>query len=122
MAQSEPTALFAAEMRKAMEGMAQTRELIHSFVDEHAQVIAQLGEDPRRMMVALGTLAQTVAQLRAEVSELHKVAMPICVEALRQAGKIGQRTCPRCGAGPCQDERYATSWPPRTPKSREPEP
>ena len=28
MAQSEPTALFAAEMRKAIEGMAQTRELI----------------------------------------------------------------------------------------------
>ena len=44
MAESEPTALFAAEMREAIEGMAQTRELIHSFMDEHAQVIVQLGE------------------------------------------------------------------------------
>jgi hypothetical protein len=122
MAQSEPTALFAAEMRKAMEGMAQTRELIPSFMDEHAQVIVQLGEDSQRMMVALGTLAQTVAQLEAEVGELRRVTVPICVEALRQAGKIGQRTCPRGGPGPCQDERYTTSWPPKTPKNWEAKP
>jgi hypothetical protein len=109
-------------MRKAIEGMAQTRELIHSFMDEHAQVIVQLGEDSQRMMVAPSTLAQTVAQLGAEVGELRKVTMPICVEALRQAGKIAPRTCPRGGPGPGQDERYATSWPPRTPKSREPKP
>jgi len=122
MAQSEPTALFAAEMRKAIEGMSQTGELIHSFMDEHAQVIAQLGEDSKRMMVALGTLAQTVAQLRAEVGELRKVAMPICVEALRQAGKLAPRMCPRGGPRPCQDGRYATSWPPRTPKNWEAKP
>ena len=109
-------------MRKAIEGMAQTWELIHSFMDEHAQVIVQLGEDSQRMMVALGTLAQTVARLRAEVSEMRQVTMPICVEALRRAGKIAPRTCPRGGPGPCQDERYATSWPPKTPKNWEAKP
>jgi hypothetical protein len=122
MAQSDPTALFAAEMRKAIEGMAQTRGLIHSFMDEHAQVIVQLGEDSQRMMVALGTLAQTVSQLRAEVSEVRKVTMPIRVEALRQAGRIAPRTCPRGGPEPCLDERYAASWPPRTPKNLEARP
>jgi hypothetical protein len=122
MALSEPTALFAADMRRAIEGMAQTRELIHSFMDEHAQVIMQLGGDSQHIMVALNTLAQTVAQPQAEVGELRKVTMPICIEALRHAGKIAPRTCPRCGPWPCQDERYATSWPPRTPKSREPKP
>jgi len=122
MAQSEPTALFAAEMRKAMEGMARTRELIHSVMDEHAQVIVQLGEDSLRMMVALGTLAQTGAQLRAEVSEVRKVAMPICAEALRQAGRIASRTCSRGGPRPCQDERYAAPWPPRRPKNWEAKP
>ena len=109
-------------MRKAIEGMAQTWELIHSFMDEHAQVIVQLGEDSQRMMVALGTLAQTVAQLRAEVGELRKVTMPICIEALRQAGKMAPRTCPRGGPGPCQDERYTTSWPPKTPRNFEAKP
>jgi uncharacterized protein (DUF433 family) len=73
--------------------------------------LVQLGEHSQRMMVALGTLAQTVAQLRAEVGELRKITMPICVETLRQAGKIPPRTCPRGGPGPCQDERYAVSWP-----------
>jgi len=122
MAQSEPTALLAAEMRKAMEGMAQTRELIHSFVDEHGQMIVQLGDHSQRMMVALGTLAQTVAQLRAEVGELRKVTMPICIEALRQAGKMAPRTCPRGGPRPCQDERHPASWPPRRPKNWEARP
>src|SRR5262249_25047332 len=122
MALSEPTALFAAEMRKAMEGMARTRELIHSVMDEHAQVIVQLGEDSLRMMVALGTLAQTGAQLRAEVSEVRKVAMPICAEALRQAGRIASPPSSRPRRRPCQDQRYATSWPPRTPRNWEAKP
>jgi hypothetical protein len=47
MAQSEPTALFAAEMRKAIEGMAQTRELIHSFMNEHARVRYATSWPPR---------------------------------------------------------------------------
>jgi len=122
MAQSEPTALFAAEMRKAMEGMAQTRELIHSFVDEHGQVIVQLGEDSQRTVIALDTLAQTVAQLRAEVRELRGAVLPACTEGLRQAGKVQPRMCPRCGPGPRQDESYATAWPRSTPKNWEAKP